>query len=81
MFKKIQYLEKLHRQAKHIVVYSYRSLGLYYFVTDFAIDTQFLTGSAPLGVLHPLFKKFVQLTIIDGAEFGTEAPPGGIISY
>ena len=27
---------------------------------------------------HSLFMKFVQLTI-DGAEFGTEVPPGGIL--
>ena len=27
---------------------------------------------------HSLFIKFVQLTI-DGAEFGTEVPPGGIV--
>ena len=27
---------------------------------------------------HSLFMKFVQLTI-DGAEFGTEVPPGGIV--
>ena len=46
----------------------------------------FLTASAPLAVLyltilllhHSLFMKFVQLTI-DGAEFGTEVPPGGIV--
>ena len=29
-------------------------------------------------LLHQLFMKFVQLTI-DGAEFGTEVPPGGIV--
>ena len=27
---------------------------------------------------HSIFMKFVQLTI-DGAEFGTEVPPGGIV--
>ena len=29
-------------------------------------------------LLHPLFMKFVQLTI-DGSEFRTEVPPGGIV--
>ena len=48
----------------------------------------FLTASAPLAVLyltflllllgHSLFMKIIQFTI-DGAEFGTEIPPGGIV--
>ena len=78
-------MKKLHRQAKHIVVYSYKSLGLYYFVTDFAIATQFFDCECPgrgptpdSSRLHPIFMKFEQLKI-DGVEFGTEAPPGYII--
>ena len=46
---------------------------------------RFLTASAPLAVLYltqvsiiHFFMKFVQLTI-DGAEFGTEVPSGGIV--
>ena len=35
-------------------------------------------GPIPDSSLHPLFMKFVQLTI-DGAEFGTEVTPGGIV--
>ena len=76
-------MEKLHRQAKHIVSYSYRSLGLYYFVTDYCypVFDRECPARGPIpdsSLLLPLFMKFVQLTI-DGAEFGTEALPGGIV--